>query len=125
VLVVDTLPDATATLSVFFNLLGYESRSAHRGREAIRLARTFNPDVIVLDICLPDISGYEVVRALRANTRHPDRYIAAVTGRSKEDDLERITRAGFDQCLVRPVDLAKLRAMLSVVTERQSSQLTN
>jgi DNA-binding response OmpR family regulator len=75
--------------------------------------------------CLPDISGYEVLRALRANASRPDRYIARVTGRTQTDDAERIMRAGFDQCLIRPVDLVRLRSMLSDITNRRNNLLAN
>ncbi|HEY5948107.1 MAG TPA: response regulator [Kofleriaceae bacterium] len=118
VLVVDDQPDTTAVLTVLFTLLGYETRSALRGREAIRLARDFDPELILLDIGLPDLNGYEVIQALRADSSPRARYIAAITGRGKVEDRERASRAGFDQYLVKPVDLATLRRLLQQVGER-------
>jgi DNA-binding response OmpR family regulator len=106
VLVVDDQPDITATLTMLFTMLGHEARSAHRGRHAIRLARDFDPDLILLDIGLPDISGYEVVRALRADATRAGRAIAAVTGRSQDRDLKRAIEAGFDHFIAKPIDVA-------------------
>jgi DNA-binding response OmpR family regulator len=118
VLIIDDQPDTTATLTVLIAMLGHETRSAHRGREAIRLAKDFDPDLVLLDIGLPDISGYDVVRALRADARRPDRLIPAITGRCQLRDLTRAIEAGFDQYLVKPVDIAKLRALLRLIGER-------
>lgn len=125
VLVVDDEVDMTATLTVLFSTLGYETRSTHRGRHAIRLAREFDPHLVLLDIGLPDISGYEVVRALRADTTRPDRVIAAVTGRGQSRDLARALEAGFDRCIAKPVDIAKLRELLRTAAERDRPPAPN
>jgi DNA-binding response OmpR family regulator len=128
VLIVDDQPDTTAILTVLFTMLGHDTRSAHRGRHAIRLARDFGPDLILLDIGLPDISGYEVVRALRTNATRPDRVIAAVTGRSQYRDLERAIEAGFDHFIAKPIDVAKLRDLLRATratNERQKPTASN
>lgn len=125
VLVVDDQPDTTAVLTVLLAALGYEARSAHRGREAIQVAGGFDPDLVLLDIGLPDISGYEVVRALRADARRPDRLIAAITGRCQLRDLTRAIEAGFDQYLTKPIDIAKLRGLLRVIGERGKARATN
>ena len=125
VLVVDDQVDMTATLTVLFSTLGYETRATHRGRHAIRLAREFDPHLVLLDIGLPDISGYEVVRALRADAMRPDRVIAAVTGRCHVRDLTRAIEAGFDRLLAKPVDIAKVRELLRVIGERASPKAVN
>jgi DNA-binding response OmpR family regulator len=122
VLVVDDEVDMTATMTVLFSTLGYETRSAHRGRHAIRLAREFDPHLVLLDIGLPDISGYEVVRALRADAMRPDRVIAAVTGRCQIRDLTRALEAGFDRYIAKPIDIAKLRELLRATAERSSPE---
>lgn len=112
VLVVDDHPDTAEVLSVLFHCLGHDPRCALRGREAIQLAREHDPDLVLLDIGLPDITGYEVIRALRADTRRPGRYIAAVTGRCLPQDVSRATQAGFDEHLLKPIDLGKVRQLL-------------
>jgi DNA-binding response OmpR family regulator len=112
VLIVDDQPDMTAVLTVLLSTLGYETRSAHRGREAIWLARVFDPDLVLLDIGLPDMSGYDVLRALRADAKRPNRLVAAVTGRSQNRDVARAIDAGFDRYITKPIDIAKLRELL-------------
>jgi CheY-like chemotaxis protein len=112
VLVVDDHPDTAEVLSVLFHMLGHEARCALRGRDALQIARDLDPDLILLDIGLPDITGYEVIRALRADTRRPARYIAAVTGHCLPKDVSRATQAGFDLHILKPVDLGKVRQVL-------------
>jgi CheY-like chemotaxis protein len=112
VLVVDDHPDTAEVLTVLFSLLGHETRCALRGRDALHITRELDPDLVLLDICLPDITGFEVVRALRADTRRPDRYIAAVTGKAGPTEASRAARMGFDQHLVKPVDIGQLRQVL-------------
>jgi CheY-like chemotaxis protein len=118
VLIVDDHPDTAEILSVMFTLLGHETRSAPRGREALRTARSFDPALVVLDIGLPDISGYEVVNALRAANNGQDRYIVAVTGWSRREDVEKAKRAGFDAHFVKPIDLGTIRDILRVTEKR-------
>jgi DNA-binding response OmpR family regulator len=74
---------------------------------------------------LPDISGFEVVRALRADTMRPDRVIAAVTGRCQIRDLTRAIQAGFDRYIAKPVDIAKLRELLRATRKRDSPKALN
>lgn len=112
VLIVDDQPDTTAVLTVLLTLLGYDTRTALRGREAIRIARDFDPGFVLLDLQLPDVSGYDVARALRAHPSGRERYIAAITGRCQPRDLDRAREAGFDRYLVKPVDLPKLKDLL-------------
>lgn len=112
VLVVDDHPDTAEVLSVLFHMLGHEARCALRGRDALQLARELDPDLVLLDIGLPDITGYEVVRALRADHRRPDRFIAAVTGHCLPKDVSRAAQVGFDQHILKPVDLGKVRQVL-------------
>jgi CheY-like chemotaxis protein len=112
VLVVDDHPDTAEVLSVLFHMLGHEARCALRGRDALQIARELDPDLVLLDIGLPDITGYEVVRALRADHRRPHRFIAAVTGHCLPKDVTRASQVGFDQHIMKPVDLGKVRQVL-------------
>jgi CheY-like chemotaxis protein len=112
VLVVDDHPDAAEVISVFFEMLGHVTRCALRGRDALQLARELDPHLILLDIGLPDLTGYEVVRALRAEQRTSARYVAAVTGHCRPADVSRAISAGFDQHISKPVDLGKIREVL-------------
>jgi len=118
VLIVDDHPDTAEVLSVIFTMLGHETRSAPRGREALRTARSFDPTLVMLDIGLPDISGYEVVNALRAANNGGDRYIVAVTGWSRKDDIEKAKQAGFDAHFVKPINIGTIREILRVTQKR-------
>jgi CheY-like chemotaxis protein len=112
VLVVDDHPDTTEVLSVMFQVIGYDTRGEVRGRDALRAAREFEPDLILLDIGLPDLSGYEIVHAMRDDPRVRDRFIVAVTGWGRTQDIVRAKQAGFDAHFVKPIDLAKIRQIL-------------
>lgn len=112
VLVVDDHPDTAEVLSVLFQMLGHETHSALRGRDALQIAHELDPDVILLDIGLPDMTGYEVVRALRSDTGRQSRFIAAVTGHGRPSDIARTAMAGFDQHITKPVDMSKIHEVL-------------
>ena len=112
VLVVDDNKDAAATLALLLRTLGHETRVAHDGREALRAAAQFKPEVVLLDIGLPDLDGYEVARRLRAlDSAHKCR-IVAVTGWGQEHDRQRSSEAGFDLHLVKPVGTDELARAL-------------
>lgn len=112
VLVVDDHPDTAEVLTMMFTMLGHDTCCALRGRDALRIARTFEPDMIVLDIGLPDINGYEVVHALRASPRLRDCFIVAVSGRARPQDIARARQAGFDEFVIKPIDLARIRHII-------------
>jgi two-component system, sensor histidine kinase len=110
VLVVDDYPDSAESVCTLLTLLGYDCQIACCGRDALAQAAAFDPAIVLLDIGLPDISGYEVARALRA--RNPSLYIAAVTGWGQPDDRVRALAAGFDQHVLKPTDAATLKLIL-------------
>lgn len=109
VLVVDDHADTTEVLAVLFGLLGIQTRCAMRGREALRAARDFDPELMLVDIGLPDINGFEVVHALRSDPRFDDRCIVGVSGWSRPQDLARAKQIGFDEYFIKPIDLATVR----------------
>jgi len=113
VLVVDDHPDAAHSLCRVLELFGHESRFSQTGVEALRLADEFEPEVILLDIGLPDIDGYEVCRQLRARPWAVHVDIVAITGWGQREDLRKARDAGFDAHLTKPVDLAQLRQRLA------------
>jgi CheY-like chemotaxis protein len=108
VMVVDDFPDAASITQVLLQLRGYLVRVATSGTEALDVAAEFDPDVALLDIGLPDLSGLEVARVMRS--RNPARrlYLAAVTGWCDEDMRARTARAGFDAHIVKPTNCGKL-----------------
>lgn len=112
VLVVDDNVDAANTLHLLLQSLGHETRIAHDGPTALAVTDEFRPDVILLDIGMPGMNGYEVARHLRS--RYGDRHIkiVAITGWGAEGDRSRSTDAGFDVHLVKPVGESDLRQIL-------------
>jgi CheY-like chemotaxis protein len=112
VLVVDDNRDSVESLSLLLRLEGYETEVAYAGAEALSKARGFHPDVVLLDIGLPVMNGYEVCRALRREPHQGTIRIVALTGWGQERDRQRATEAGFDGHLVKPVDPAALAALL-------------
>ncbi len=121
VLVVDDQADCAEVVSVLLTIMGYECQSAATGSEALEQAEAFMPDVVLLDLGLPDVSGYEVARELRRRAGRRPLHIAAVTGSSHPDDRARTHAAGFDQHLVKPADAAKLRHVLYIADLRARS----
>ena len=112
VLVVDDNHDAGDTLGQVLSLLGADARVARDGREALEAFASFHPRVVLLDIGMPEMNGYEVARAIRS--RFPDRPTAlvALTGWGQEDDRQRARDAGFDHHLVKPAEIESLQGLL-------------
>jgi signal transduction histidine kinase/ActR/RegA family two-component response regulator len=111
ILVVDDNEDAADSLATFLHLVGNEVRTAHDGMEAVESAAAFGPDVVLLDLGLPKLNGYDVARRLRkqlAGVR-----LIALTGWGQEEDRRLCREAGFDHHLVKPVDLDVLQGLLA------------
>jgi PAS domain S-box-containing protein len=108
ILVVDDNVDAATTLHVLLRSLGHETRVAHDGMAALDIAREFRPEVILLDIGMPGLDGYEVARRLRAMNHGETFRIVAITGWGQEADRTRSKEAGFDLHLVKPVEPSQL-----------------
>jgi CheY-like chemotaxis protein len=121
VLVVDDYPDSAETASMLLMLYGHECRTAVTGRSALDQAALFDPDIVILDISLPDMSGYEVARALRARPGGQELYLAAVTGWSQPQDREQAFAAGFDQHVVKPTNSAKILEILRLAADRTAA----
>ena len=119
VLVVDDNVDGAEALAMFLELKGHLTRLAHDGQRALIAAVEFQPQIVFLDIGLPDMSGYDVARALRAQALVPQPKLVALTGWGSERDRQQAQAAGFDDHLVKPVDMAKL-----VVALEQAAQKT-
>jgi PAS domain S-box-containing protein len=111
VLVVDDNKDFAESLVMLLESMGHEARMAHRGEQALALADEFRPDVVFLDIGLPDLDGYEVARRLRARPHAPC-VLAALTGWGQESDKQAAAEAGFDHHLVKPVEMDSLESVL-------------
>jgi signal transduction histidine kinase/DNA-binding response OmpR family regulator len=113
VLVVDDSTDAAESLALLLRLSRCEVRSAHDGPAALEAAETFRPEVIILDIGLPGMNGYEVARRLRARAATRDTLLIAMTGYGQKEDRLQSEQAGIDHHLVKPVDFAILQDILA------------
>jgi CheY-like chemotaxis protein len=111
VLVVDDNQDAAAMLSEALELLGCETRTAHDGTEALRVAAEFEPRLALLDIGLPVMDGYELARRLRASGG-ARMHLVAITGYGQESDRLLSAEAGFDAHVVKPVALPAVEALI-------------
>jgi CheY-like chemotaxis protein len=112
VLVVDDNIDAAETLAMVLEMGGSRIHTVHDGLSVLQAARDFDPDVVLLDIGLPGMSGYEVAEQLRREPRFRDTLLVAITGWGAEQDRRRAHQAGFDHHLTKPVDLAALEPLL-------------
>jgi DNA-binding response OmpR family regulator len=110
VVIVDDNRDAADSLAMMLRMGKHEVVAVGTGKEALEAVRRLRPDLVLLDIGLPDIDGYDVARKLRASGYSGT--LAALTGHGLAEDRERARRAGFDHHLVKPVDPRTLEAML-------------
>jgi PAS domain S-box-containing protein len=113
ILVVDDNVDALESLGRLVTLMGNEVRSAKDGLEAIEIARLFHPDIVLMDLGMPNVDGYEAARRIRREPWGQAIVLVATTGWGQEDDRRRTAEAGFDKHLVKPVSMSALREVLS------------
>ncbi len=118
ILVVDDNADAAETLSDLLGLVGYEVRCAHDADEALAVLDTYQPQLALLDIGLPNIDGYQLAALMRADPRCAAMKLVALTGYGGENDRERALQAGFDEHLVKPVALDRLLEVLDQLLKR-------
>lgn len=112
ILIVDDNPDAIAVLSIWLTRSGHEVHRASDGQTALDLARKLRPHYVFLDLGLPRMSGYEVARQMRHDPGLGNTRLIALTGHAQENDRKEAWEAGFDQYLVKPVDLAFIDSLL-------------
>jgi CheY-like chemotaxis protein/two-component sensor histidine kinase len=112
ILAVDDNRDSAESLAVLLRFQGHDVQTAHDGPEAVAVAATYRPEVVLLDIGLPGLNGYDVARAIRKHSPDPV-ILVAVTGWGQDDDRRRAREAGFDYHLVKPVDINGLQKLLN------------
>ena len=113
VLVVDDNVDAAESAAMLLRLWGHEVRTVHDGPSVLQAVRDFGPEVILLDIGLPGLTGYEVAKQLRAQPEFESLVLAAMTGYGQDEDRRRSREAGFDLHLTKPLDPQKLEALVA------------
>jgi CheY-like chemotaxis protein/nitrogen-specific signal transduction histidine kinase len=124
VLIVDDNRDAAQSLALMLDLEGHEVRTAADGLEALEVAEVFRPKVVLLDIGMPGIDGYETARRLRARPWAKSALLCAQTGWGQEDDKRKARSAGFDRHLVKPIDPEELNRILAEVCDEGRSGLS-
>src|SRR5262249_5693493 len=113
ILVVDDNTDAASSLARLLEITGNETQTAHDGLQALEAAEKFRPDVVLLDIGLPRLNGYEACRHIREQAWSKGMVLVALTGWGQDDDRRKSHEAGFDHHLIKPVDYAVLMKLLA------------
>src|SRR5581483_3715629 len=113
VLVVEDNPDAAESFAMLLDLEGHDVRVAHHGVQALRLLDDFTPHVAFLDIGLPEMTGYELAKRMRADPRLRGVVLVALTGYGGEEDKQQARAAGFDHHLTKPVEHGGVTALLA------------
>jgi CheY-like chemotaxis protein len=114
VLIVDDNRDAADSLAMLLQFEGRQTLCVYSGEEALQVVAAFNPQLVLLDIGLPGIDGYEVARRLKAAA--PEQHVIALSGYGQLEDRQHSAAAGFDGHLVKPVDLAALKHALALAS---------
>ncbi len=122
VLVVDDNADVAETLAMLLRFTGHEVRAAYDGPMALDTVRAFQPEVVLLDIGLPGMDGFEVARSIRREVQDPNVLLVALTGYGQEEDRLRSKEAGFEYHLVKPVDPGALQVLLGSLARAASTQ---
>jgi CheY-like chemotaxis protein len=113
ILVVDDNHDSALSLAMMLSIMGHDTRTAHDGESAVQTAETFLPDVVLLDIGLPKLNGYEVAQRIREKPWGESMYLIAVTGWGQDEDRQRSSEVGLNLHMVKPVEPSALEKVLA------------
>ena len=113
ILVVDDNHDSALSQAMMLSIMGHETRTAHDGESAVASAESFLPEVVLLDIGLPKLNGYEVAQRIREKPWGAGMFLIAVTGWGQEEDRQRSTEVGLNVHMVKPVEPAALEKILA------------
>lgn len=111
----DDMRDATHMLRTLLNAAGHDVRTASDGSSALAAALDYQPDIMLLDISLPGMSGLEVAKRIRQQSTLKDIVLVAMTGYGEEADRQRSYEAGFNHHLVKPADIRTLQEILATI----------
>lgn len=127
ILLIDDNVDAGDAMAALLQMLGHDIRKALDGPTGLKLAEEFQPHIVLSDIGLPGMDGYEVIRRLRAERSRSGRaqpFIVAVSGYGMAEDVSRARQAGFDRHLVKPIDPDELIGFIEEFAKRASTAAT-
>ncbi|MHB1560202.1 MAG: hybrid sensor histidine kinase/response regulator [Isosphaeraceae bacterium] len=120
ILVVDDNRDAAESLARLLHMMGHEVRTAHGGDEGVASAAGFRPDVVLMDLGMPTVDGYEAARRIRAGPKGREPFLIAITGWGADADRKRTQDAGFDRHLVKPVNTSVLMQLFADLATRST-----
>jgi CheY-like chemotaxis protein len=120
ILLADDNLDAADSLAMVLRLLGCEVRTAADGRKAVEAAEAFRPEVVLLDIGMPELNGYEAAKLIREQPWGREIVLVALTGWGQEEDKRLAREAGFDHHLVKPAELGEVQHILAQRKRRRS-----
>ncbi|MCZ8255125.1 MAG: response regulator, partial [Polaromonas sp.] len=116
--------DAGDTLAVVLDMLGAEVRVARDGMQALEAFAAYKPSVVLLDIGMPGMNGYQVAQAIRSRFADHPAVLVALTGWGQEDDLQRAKEAGFNHHLLKPAEIDALQQLLADIESPKPVELT-
>ncbi len=122
ILVVDDNRDSASSMAMILKLSGNEVCTAHDGLDAVKSAERFRPEVVLMDVGMPHLNGYEATRRIREQSWGQGMVVIALTGWGQEDDKVRSQDAGCDGHLVKPINLSDLEKLLAELTSRDSKR---
>jgi CheY-like chemotaxis protein len=122
ILVVDDNHDSALSQAMMLSIMGHETRTAHDGESAVVCAESFLPEVVLLDIGLPKLNGYEVAQRIREQPWGASMFLIAVTGWGQEEDRQRSTEVGLNVHMVKPVEPAALEKILADLAQGEPIQ---
>jgi CheY-like chemotaxis protein len=115
ILVVDDNHDSALSMAMMLQIMGHDTRTAHDGESALSAAETFLPEVVLLDIGLPKLNGYEVAQRIREKDWGRSMFLIAVTGWGQDEDRQRSSEVGLNLHMVKPVEPAALEKLLATL----------
>jgi CheY-like chemotaxis protein len=119
ILVVDDNHDSALSLAMMLSIMGHDTRTAHDGESAVTTAESFLPEVVLLDIGLPKLNGYEVAQRIRQHPWGRSMFLIAVTGWGQEEDRQRSAEVGLNVHMVKPVEPAALEKLLAELAQKR------
>jgi len=119
--VADDNIDSAESLAALLTLAGHSVFVAHDGAAAVRLTRALRPTIVVLDLGMPIVDGFEAARQIRADAGGADPVLIALSGFGQAGDRQRSKQAGFDLHLIKPVDPGEIESLLSQAVARRSA----
>lgn len=118
ILIIDDSRDASYPLKLLLGKIGHQVEVAGNGKSGVESAERFLPQIVLCDISMPGMDGYQVAQQLRAGDTTRGAFLVALTGYGEDDDRQRALRAGFDEHLVKPVGIATLQSLIAAMPER-------